>query len=75
MSYTDLYIILTFVWSDYRAFRLECIGTIYDARWIRAATYILKLLIIGRDYYGMEISKAHEMIDVALFIIYVYSHY
>ena len=53
----------------------KCIGAIHHAQWMRAAISILKMLIVGSDYYRMGISKAHGVVDLSFFIIYVYSCY
>ena len=50
----------------------KCIKAIHPAQWMGAAISILKMLIVGSDHYRIEISKAHGVVDLSFFIIYVY---
>ena len=51
------------------------VGEIHHARWMAAAIYVLKMTICGEDRVQMGQRQAKGLLDVAYFIIYLYSRY
>ncbi|QQP54301.1 Uncharacterized protein FKW44_007095 [Caligus rogercresseyi] len=51
------------------------VGKIHHGRWMAAAIYVLKMTICGEDRVQMGRRQAKGLLDVANFIIHLYSRY
>ena len=49
------------------------VGTIHRARWMAAAIYILKMVIVGEDRFKMGPQQGKGLLDLAFFIVYIFA--
>ena len=50
-------------------------GAVHHAKWMGASLYILKMVIVGLDKIGLDAFQEHGLLDMAFFIVYLYSYY
>ena len=51
------------------------VGTIHRARWMAAAIYILKMVIVGEDRFKMGPQQGKGLLDLAFFIVYIFARF